>query len=197
MKIYMKSMGAFTSFLKEYLMIKRYGFMSSDKRKSNRHGLYPGSFDPITYGHIDIVRRFSLIFDKVTLLVASSIHKKYWFSLKERTQMAEEVLKEWTHVKVESYDGLTTEYLKKHNISVVLRGIRSVTDFPYERDLAVNNKKIFPKMETLFLFSDINNEVVSGKWVKEIAFNKGDLKNLVPPFVEKRIKKWVKNTGKA
>lgn len=157
------------------------------KEKSFYHGLYPGSFDPITYGHIDMVRRFSNLFEKITLLVASSIHKKYWFSLEERAEMAGEVLKKFSNVKVDKYKGLTTKYIKKKNISIVLRGIRSVTDFSYERDLAVNNKKIFPKMETLFLFSDTGTEVVSTKWIKEIAFHKGNLKDLVPPFVQKKI----------
>lgn len=163
--------------------------MSSSKIERNLcHGLYPGSFDPITCAHIDIVRRFSLLFKKVTLLVASSIHKKYWFSLEERTQMAKEALKGLVNVKVDQYEGLTADYLKKHNISIVLRGIRSVTDFPYERDLAVNNKKIFPEMETLFLFSGASTELISAKWIKEIAFHGGDLAGLVPPFVQEKIK---------
>lgn len=166
--------------------------MSTDKKeKIFYHGLYPGSFDPITYGHIDMVRRFSSLFEKVTVLVASSIHKKYWFSLEERTEMVKETLKTFSNVTVDQHKGLTTEYLKTKNISIVLRGIRSVTDFPYERDLAVNNKKIFPKMETLFLFSETGTEVVSAKWIKEIAFHKGDLKNLVPPFVQHKIKERV------
>lgn len=162
--------------------------MNSDrKEKYFNHGLYPGSFDPITYGHINMVHRFAHFFEQVTVLVASSIHKKYWFSLEERAQMAKEALKEVSNVKIDKHKGLTTEYLKENNISIVLRGVRSVTDFPYERDLAVNNKKIFPEMETLVLFSDTETEVVSAKWIKEIAFYKGDLKGLVPPFVQKKI----------
>ena len=163
--------------------------MRADKNeKTFYHGLYPGSFDPITYGHIDMVRRFADFFQKVTVLVADSIHKKYWFSMEERKEMAEEVLKSFANVKVDQHKGLTTEYLKTKKLSLVLRGIRSVTDFPYERDLAVNNKKIFPKMETLFLFSETGKEVVSTKWIKEIAFHNGDLQNLVPPFVKDKIK---------
>ena len=161
------------------------------KERRNDHGLYPGSFDPITCAHVDIVCRFALLFEKVTLLVASSIHKKYWFSLEERAQMAEEAFKEFSNIQVDKYEGLTTDYLKKHDISVVLRGIRSVTDFPYERDLAVNNKKIFPEMETLFLFSGMGTEVISAKWIKEIAFHNGNLKGLVPPLVQTKIKQRV------
>ena len=166
------------------------------KEKKNDHGLYPGSFDPITCAHIDMVRRFALLFEKVTLLVASSIHKKYWFSLEERTQMAKQALEKFPNVQVDKYEGMTTNYLKTNNISIVLRGVRSVTDFPYERDLAVNNKKIFPEMETLFLFSEIGTEVVSTKWIKEIAFHKGNLKGLVPSFVQKKIEQRILNGGK-
>ena len=156
------------------------------------HGLYPGSFDPITCGHIDMVSRLSQMFERVTLLVASSIHKKYWFSLEEREEMAKTALKDFSNVRVDKHEGLTTDYLKKNKIFVVLRGIRSVTDFPYERDLAINNKKIFPKMETLFLFSGMGTEIVSAKWIKEIAFHKGSLKGLVPSCVEKKIKRRIK-----
>ena len=101
-----------------------------------------------------------------------------------------------SNIKVDRHKGLTTDYLKKNKIFVVLRGIRSVTDFPYERDLAVNNKKIFPKMETLFLFSNTGSEAVSAKWIKEIAFHKGNLKGLVPPFVQKRIEQKLKKGDK-
>ena len=152
------------------------------------HGLYPGSFDPLTCGHVDMIVRLSRMFQQITVLVASSIHKEYWFSLEEREEMAKESLKHLSNVEIDKHEGLTTDYLKKNNIFTVLRGIRSVTDFPYERDLAINNKKIFPEMETLFLFSGMGTEVVSAKWIKEIAFHKGRLKDLVPEFVEEKIK---------
>ena len=155
------------------------------------HGVYPGSFDPITCGHIEMVKRFSLLFKKLTVLVASSIHKKYWFSLSERESMARRALKGFSQVQVKSHEGLTTDWLKKNKAFVVLRGIRSVADFPYERDMALNNKKIFPQMETLFLFSQTETETVSAKWIKEIAFHKGDLNGLVPPFAQKLIEKKV------
>ena len=157
--------------------------------KKKSIGVYPGSFDPITLAHIDVVCRFSNLFDKVIVLVASSIHKKYWFDLTERYDMAKEAFKDKESIEVEKYEGLTTDYLKDKKLFTVLRGVRSVTDFPYERDLAINNKKILPQMETLFLFSTTGTEAVSSKWIKEIAYHKGSLKGLVPPFVEKRIKK--------
>ena len=157
-------------------------------KKIKDHALYPGSFDPITCGHIEIISRLSPLFARVTVLVASSIHKKYWFSLEERYEMAQTTLKNFSNIQVDQYQGLTTDYLKKYNISVVVRGIRSVSDFPYERDLALNNKKIFPKMESLFLFSGRDTEMLSSKWIKEIAYHKGDLKGLVPNNVQQKIK---------
>ena len=156
------------------------------------HGLYPGSFDPITCGHIDMLSRLSRMFEQITVLVASSIHKEYWFSLEEREEMVKTALKDLPNIKVDKYEGLTTDYLKKNKIFTVLRGIRSVTDFPYERDLAINNKKIFPEMETLFLFSGMGTEVVSAKWIKEIAFHNGDLRALVPHCVKEKIKERMK-----
>lgn len=156
--------------------------------KNNSSALYPGSFDPLTKGHLNMLSRASQLFTEVTVLVTSSIHKKYWFPLEERYEMAKEVFKDFENVKVDHYTGLTTDYLKKNNINVVVRGIRSVSDFPYERDLACNNKKIFPDMETLFLFSELDTELVSSKWIKEIAFHKGNLKGLVPDFIEQKIK---------
>ena len=122
--------------------------------KNSSTALYPGSFDPVTNGHLDMVSRISELFNELTVLVTSSIHKNYWFPLEERYLIAKEVFKNFENVKVDSYEGLTTDYLKKHKIGIVVRGIRSVTDFPYERDLACNNKKIFPEMETFFLFSE-------------------------------------------
>ena len=156
--------------------------------KNDSSVLYPGSFDPVTQGHLDMVSRISKLFSELTLLVTSSIHKNYWFPLEERYSMAQEVFKDFKNVKVDKYEGLTTDYLKKKELKLVVRGIRSVTDFPYERDLACNNKKIFPEMETVFLFSGLSTELVSSKWIKEIAFHKGNLKGLVPEFIEQKIK---------
>jgi len=156
--------------------------------KNNAPALYPGSFDPLTNGHVDMVSRISELFAQITVLVTSSIHKQYWFPLQERYKMATAVLKKFKNVKIDYYEGLTTDYLRKHKIGIVVRGIRSVTDFPYERDLACNNKKIFSEMETLFLFSGVTTELISSKWIKEIAFHKGSLNGLVPELVQKKIK---------
>ena len=159
------------------------------RQKSLRRAVYPGSFDPITCGHVDIVRRFAPLFEELTVLAASSIHKGCWFSLEERAEMAREALRGIANVRVDSLKGLTAEYLREKGIFAVLRGIRSVSDFPYERDLAINNKKIFSEMETFLVFSQTGMEIISAKWIKEIASCGGNLKGLVPPCVQSRIEK--------
>ncbi len=157
-------------------------------QKNLRRAVYPGSFDPITCGHIDIVRRFAPMFEELVVLAASSIHKDYWFSLEERTEMAREALSGLANVRVDSHKGLTADYLREKKVFAVLRGIRSVTDFPAERDLAINNKKIFPEMETFLVFSQTGMEIVSARWIKEIAARGGSLSGLVPQRVQGRIK---------
>ena len=165
--------------------------MNSDKKLC--HGLYPGSFDPVTYGHIDIVRRFAPFFDKLTVLTASSIHKSYWFSLEERKEMAREVLKDFSNVTVDSYNGLTVDYARQKGIVAIIRGLRSTSDFPYERDIAINNKKMYPALETFLVFSETGQEVISAKLIKEIATHGGNLADLVPTQVQKKIEDKLKN----
>ncbi|MCY4512101.1 MAG: pantetheine-phosphate adenylyltransferase [Bdellovibrionales bacterium] len=165
--------------------------MNSDKKLC--HGLYPGSFDPITYGHIDIVRRFAPFFNKLTVLTASSIHKTYWFSLEERTQMAREVLKDFSNVTVDSHTGLTVDYARQKGIVAIIRGLRSTSDFPYERDIAINNKKMYPALETFLVFSETGQEVISAKLIKEIATHGGNLADLVPAQVQQKIEDKLKN----
>ena len=160
--------------------------MSPDKKFPR--GLFPGSFDPITYGHIYIVRRFAPFFEQLTVLTASSIHKTYWFSLKERTQMARVAFKDFSNVTVDSYSGLTVDYAKQKGIFTLIRGLRSTSDLPYERDIAINNKKMYPALETFLVFSEPGQEVISAKLIKEIAAHGGNLTDLVPPHVQKKIK---------
>ena len=165
--------------------------MGSDKKFSR--GLFPGSFDPITYGHIDIVRRMVPFFEQLTVLTASSIHKTYWFSLEERTQMAQEALKDFSNITVDSYSGLTKDYARQKGIFVLIRGLRSTSDLLYERDIAINNKKMYPALETFLVFSETGQEVISAKLIKEIATHGGNLTDLVPPHVQKKIKNKLKN----
>ena len=157
------------------------------KHKKTHRGLFPGSFDPITNGHIDIIRRFAPFFEELVVLTADSIHKNYWFSLEERALMAREALKGFPNVTVDSHTGLTTDYARQKEIVFIIRGIRSVSDLPYERDIAVNNKKMYPQGETFLVFSQTEKEVISAKLIKEIAVCGGDLKDLVPACVKRQI----------
>ena len=159
----------------------------------NNSILYPGSFDPITYGHVGVIRRFVPIFKPFTILVASAVHKSYWFSLEEREKMIREALKEeFPDVIVKSYNGLTAHFARENNISLFLRGVRSVSDLNYEKELAIDNKKIFEDIETLLVFSEVGQEVISSKLVKEIATHKGDLSHLVPQNVKEAIEQKIK-----
>ena len=158
------------------------------KQDKLNQALFPGSFDPITLGHVDIVRRFATFFKVLRVLVASSIHKDYWFSLKEREEMAREALKGFSNVSVDSHKGLTVDYAKQKGFHIILRGVRSISDFSYERDIAVNNKRMCPSLETFLAFSRAGQEVISAKLIKEIAIGDGDLADLVPAVTIRFIK---------
>lgn len=157
-----------------------------------RRALFPGSFDPTTLGHVDIVRRFAPFFETLTVLAASSIHKEYWFSLSEREKMARIALKKFPNVIVDSYKGLTADYARTNKFHLILRGVRSISDFSYERDIAVNNKRIWPSLETFIVFSRTETEIVSAKLVKEIAVSGGNLSELIPkeiiPYINDKLK---------
>ena len=163
------------------------------KQAKLNQALFPGSFDPITLGHIDIVRRFAPFFETITVLAASSIHKEYWFSLSERENMACLAFKDFSNVVVESYKGLTADYAKQKGFNLILRGVRSITDFSYERDIAINNRRLLPSLETFLVFSRPETETVSAKLVREIAISGGDLSGLVPEVVNHYIKKKLKS----
>lgn len=155
--------------------------------------VYPGSFDPITNGHLDIIERISEHFDQVIILVASSSQKNSLFSAEERKKLIEKSLSRNKKIKVDIFDGLTVDYMKKVNSSVIVRGLRAVMDFEYELTLASMNKRLSPKIETMLVFASPELYYVSSRGVKEIALNKGSLKGLVPLHVEKALKERLKN----
>lgn len=151
-------------------------------------GLFPGSFDPVTLGHLDIVSRFACLFESLTVLVASSLQKAYWFSLKEREALAQEAFKDFSNVTVDSHQGLTADYAREHDRHIILRGIRSISDFAHERDIALNNRRMLPSLETLFVFASSGKELISSRLIKEIATHGGDLSELVPEAAIRYIK---------
>lgn len=151
--------------------------------------LYVGSFDPITNGHVDIIKRASLLFEEIIVVVSASTAKKYVFTLEERLELIETALErsDISNCRVISYDGLTVGLAEKLGVTVLVRGIRSVKDMEYESDIAHLNNMQNSSIETVLLFSDVKYQSLSSTMVKEIAFYKGKLSSLVPENVEKAL----------
>lgn len=145
--------------------------------------IYPGTFDPFTSGHEDILRRAAGMFGEVLLAVADSNAKNPLFSVEERVQMATEVLAPLTNIRVVRFSGLLVNFLREQEVDVVLRGVRSVSDFEYELQLAGMNRQMMPKMETLFMTPSNDYQFVSGTLVREIAKLGGEVEKFVPPLV--------------
>lgn len=146
--------------------------------------VYPGSFDPITYGHLDVIRRSSLMFDKLIIAVLKNSGKNPLFSSMERVNMIKGVTKEFPNVEVDSFAGLTVDYVREKHAQVIVRGLRAVTDFEYELQMAQTNRKIAPDVDTVFLTTSLEYAYLSSSIVKEVARYNGDLTNFIPPEVE-------------
>ena len=154
--------------------------------------IYPGTFDPITLGHIDIIKKSLKIVDKLIVATTDTSDKDYFFSLDERMEILKKSLfndlrLNKNKIKIVSFNNLTVNLCKKHNASIIIRGLRAVSDFEYEFQLAGMNKKLDKNIETIFLMSDIENEIISSKFIKEIAHLRGDLKKFVSKSVIKAI----------
>jgi pantetheine-phosphate adenylyltransferase len=150
--------------------------------------VYPGTFDPLTRGHEDLVRRAATLFDKLVLAIADSKAKKPYFTLDERIAMAREVLGDMKNVEVIGFSSLLTEFVKKQGARVVLRGLRAVSDFEYEFQLAGMNRNLYPEMETMFLTPSEQHMFISATLVREIAALGGDVSEFVHPLVAKKLK---------
>ena len=155
--------------------------------------IYPGTFDPITFGHIDVIKKSLKIVDKLIVATTDNIEKEYLFSLDERIEILNKSLfndlrLSKNKIKIISFDDLTVKICKKYKASIIIRGLRAVSDFEYEFQLAGMNKKLDKSVETIFLMSDIENEIISSKFIKEIGKLKGDLKKFATKSVIKAIK---------
>ena len=150
--------------------------------------VYPGTFDPLTRGHEDLVRRASTLFDRIIVAIADSKAKRPFFTLEERIAMAKEVLADVKNVQVVGFSGLLTEFVRKQGARVVLRGLRAVSDFEYEFQLAGMNRHLYPEMETIFLTPSEQHMFISATLVREIAILGGDVTEFVHPSVAKRLK---------
>ena len=154
--------------------------------------VYPGTFDPLTRGHEDLVRRASRLFDSLVVGVADSRAKRTFFTLAERVEMAREVLGDEKRVEVVGFDGLLTEFVRRQGARVVLRGLRAVSDFEYEFQLAGMNRSLHPDLETIFLTPSEQHMFISATLVREIAQLGGDVSKFVDPRVAARLTKKVK-----
>ncbi|MFM2276293.1 MAG: hypothetical protein RL211_2165 [Pseudomonadota bacterium] len=149
--------------------------------------VYPGTFDPMTLGHEDVVRRAAQLFDRVIVAVAAGHHKKTMFTLAERVDMVREVVRSYSHVTVESFDGLMRDFVVARGARAMVRGLRAVTDFDYEFQLAGMNRSLMPDVETVFLTPSDKYQFISSTFVREIALLGGDVGKFVAPAVLKRI----------
>ncbi len=153
-----------------------------------RSAVYPGSFDPVTYGHLDIIQRSAEIFDELTVSVLDNKMKTPLFSVEERVKMLEEATKQYPNVRVDSFSSLLSSYAKENDFHVVIRGLRAITDFEYELQMAQTNKLLSGgEVETIFLTTSLEYAYLSSSTVKEIAMFKGDISMCVPDFVRDRI----------
>ena len=151
--------------------------------------VYPGSFDPFTRGHEDLVRRASSIFSKLIVGVADSKNKRPIFTLDERIEIAKEVLSHYPNVEIAGFSGLLKDFAREHSARVIVRGLRAVSDFEYEFQMAGMNRYLLPDVETLFLTPSDQYQFISGTFVREIALMGGDVSKFVFPSVEKWLQK--------
>ena len=159
---------------------------------SQKIGIYPGTFDPITYGHIDVIKRALKIVDKLIIAIAKDTNKDYFFSSDERVELMKKSLfndikLKKTKIKILSFDTLTMNLCKKYKANIIFRGLRAVSDFEYEFQLAGMNRKLDKNIETVFLMSDPESQVISSKLVKEIAIHKGSIKKFATKSIIKAI----------
>lgn len=154
-----------------------------------KKAIYPGSFDPITNGHLDILSRAAKVFDEVIILVAVNPNKHFNFSPKERVEMIKEAVKDYPNVNVDYYDGLTVEYAKKHGATHLIRGLRAVSDFEYEFQLASANEYVDSTIDMVFFMARGDKSFISSSAIMELTNSGVDVSGLVPSSVIKRIKK--------
>ncbi|MCD6451500.1 MAG: pantetheine-phosphate adenylyltransferase [Acidobacteria bacterium] len=161
-----------------------------------RIAVFPGSFDPITNGHIDIIERGSKIFDEIVVAVAENPGKSLLFTISERVEMIEEIFNHREGIRVDAFSGLLIDYVKSIGACVVIRGLRVISDFEYEFQMALMNRRLAPDIETLFMMPNETYTYVSSRLVREIASLGGSVRGLVPPLVEERMRRKFKGLTK-
>ncbi|HTS61974.1 MAG TPA: pantetheine-phosphate adenylyltransferase [Candidatus Acidoferrales bacterium] len=150
--------------------------------------IYPGSFDPVTNGHLDLIARGARIFDRLVVAVLQNLDKAPLFSARERAEMLGEVTREWPNVEVDLFEGLLVDYVRRRNAHVILRGIRAISDYEYEFQMALMNRRLEPNVETVFMMPAEKYSYLSSRLVREVAQLGGPIDGLVPPLVIERLK---------
>lgn len=151
-------------------------------------GIYPGSFDPITYGHVDIIERSAKLFDRLIVAVLSNPRKTPLFTVEERIEMIQESVKNMPNVEIDTFSGLLIDFARLKKADVIVKGLRAVSDFEYELQMALMNKKLDEHIETIFIMTSSKYSYLSSSVVKEVASFGGCVATVVPPLVEKRLK---------
>ena len=163
---------------------------------SERIAVYPGSYDPVTNGHIDIIERGLKLFDKIVVAILKNTTKQSLFSIDERMNMLSDTFGDRKEIEVDCFEGLLVNYLKRKNITTVVRGLRAISDFEVEFQMALMNRRIEPACETIFLVPSVQYSFVSSRLVKEIYQLGGEIKNMVPPVVDRKLKeKFARGAG--
>ncbi len=150
--------------------------------------IYPGSFDPVTNGHLDLIERGRNIFGQLIVAVLRNAEKQPLFTVPERVEMLREVTRDWPNVEVDIFEGLLVDYARRRHAGVILRGIRAVSDYEYELQMALMNRKLEPGLETVFMMPALKYSYLSARLVREIAQHGGPLEGLVPTVVERRLR---------
>jgi pantetheine-phosphate adenylyltransferase len=150
--------------------------------------IYPGSFDPVTNGHLDLIERGEKMFDRLIVAVLKNAEKEPLFSVPERVEMLREVTRQWDSVEIDVFQGLLVDYARKRGAAVILRGIRAISDYEFELQMALMNRKLEPRLETVFMMPGETYSYLSAKLVREIAHFGGPLTDMVPPSVEQRLR---------
>lgn len=158
-----------------------------------RIAIYPGTFDPFTNGHLDLVERGLAMFDSVIVALAPSLKKKPLFTIRERISMMNASMKNYERVSIEVFDGLLVEYVKEKGGIAIIRGLRAISDFEFELQMALMNRRLYSHVETVFMMPNVEYSFLTATIVKEIASYGGDITGLVPVSVEKALKKKFKN----
>jgi pantetheine-phosphate adenylyltransferase len=156
--------------------------------QSPRIAIYPGSFDPLTNGHVDIIERGARIFDQIVVAILANVEKTPLFSESERIALIQEVFKDRPNVQVDTFDGLLVDYAQRKHASVLVRGLRAVSDFEYEFQMALMNRHLAPGIETVFMMPAEQYTYISSRLIKEVFMLNGQIDGLVPPVVEERLR---------